>query len=259
MISRQQHQSLANQQRERPLNGPGLYNGTLYLARRELRRTWRSYIWALVLAPLMGVAAAFMLGATPWHFGNAGAGLLFFILIAVLPRASNWHSGESVSAGWTTSSNGHISFLRGLPLTARQIAAARALVSVVSVIALCAAFFTPLYSLSAPLREELGASGHLFFAAFWVGCALAFEALGLLTELGFSRIAGMLVYAAAIFLSGAVAGGIIGSGATMVSAVSGLMRDYGALPALVALTVGCGALTLSWLATSARLRKKETR
>ena len=258
MISYHQ-QSSRETDRGEHTKGPGLWNGTLYLARWELRRTWRSYIWALILAPIMGVAAAFMLGAAPWQFGNAGAGFFFVILIAVLPRASNWHSGESVSSVWASTSNEHVSFLRGLPLTARQITAARALASVASVIVLCAAFFTPLYSLSEPLREELGASGCLLFAAFWVGCALVFEALGLLTELGVSGIAGVLVYAAAIFLSGAVAGGIIGAEATVVSAVSNLMRDYGALPALAALAAGCGALALSWLATSSRLRKKETR
>ncbi len=79
MISRQQRQSPAAQQEER-MDGPGLWNGTLYLARRELQRTWRSYIWALVMAPLMGVAAAFLLEAA---YGQ-GAGSDYQLYPAVL-------------------------------------------------------------------------------------------------------------------------------------------------------------------------------
>lgn len=265
MISRQQHQSLANQQRERPLNGPGLYNGTLYLARRELRRTWRSYIWALIIALIMGVVAAFILGAASGQGtasehqpSSAVLNLVFVILIAALPRTGAWHSGASGSTGWTVPSNEHLAFLRSLPLTADRIVAARALSSVASVMILCAAFFTPLFSLAGSLRAELGAAGCLLFALFWSGCALAFEAVGLFTELGFFGIAGILSYAVAIFLGGAVAGAL-GAQETVVSVVSGLVRDHGALPAFVALGGGCGALALSWLATSWRLRKKESR
>lgn len=256
MISHQQ-QSLRETDRRERTESPGLWNGTLYLARRELRRTWRSYIWALGIAPVMGVAAAFMV-SEDFQLSPVTLNVIFILLIAALPRTSAWHSGERGWAGWTVSSNSHLSFLRSLPLTGRQIAAARALVSVVSVLALCATFFAPLYALSGPLREGLGVTGFLLFAAFWVGYALAFEAVGLFTELGLLGRVGFWAYLVLIwFAAGAIAGSTGQQEVSAVEAVSGLTRSYGALPALAALGGGCGALALSWLATSARLRKKE--
>lgn len=260
------HQQPRATQRKASTNSPGLWNGTLYLARRELIRTWRSYIWALAMAPLMGVAAAFLLAAdsgqgagSDYQLSPAVLNGIFVFLIAVLPRSSNWHSGGYGSTGWNAPSNEHLAFLRSLPLAVGQITAARALASVISVMVLCAVFFTPLYSLSGLLREELGAFGCLLFAAFWSGAALAFESVGLLTELSFSGAIGLLVYMLVLCVFTGVVTSMAGQGASAVDGIVELTRDSGTLLALAALAAGCGALALSWLATSARLRERETR
>lgn len=266
MISREEHRARAAQSEDRAANVPGLYNGTLYLARRELRRTWRSYIWALLVAPVLGVTAAFLLAAdsgqdaaSDYQLYPAVLNGVFIFLIAVLPRASAWHSGASGSTGWGAPVGGHLSFLHSLPLTVEQITAARALASVTSVMVLCAVFFTPLYLLSGSLRGELGAVEYLLFVAFWVGSALAFESVGLFTELSFPGTIGFLVYMLMLCASAGVATGMAGQGASAVDGVVRLTQNVGALPTLVALTGGCVALAISWLATARRIRKKELR
>lgn len=263
MISRQE-QSPTARQRRRTANVP--WNGVAYLARQELRRTWRSYLWALVMALLMGVAAAFLLTKSSGQGADSDYQLypavlngVFVFLIAVLPRSSNWHSGEYRSTGWRVPSNEHLAFLRSLPLSLGQITAARALASVISVVVLCAIFFTPLYLLSGLLREELGAAGCLLFATFWVGVALAFESVGLLTELSFSGAVGFLMYMLVLCVFTGVVTSMAGQGASAVGGAIELTQDFGAFPALAALGGGCGALALSCLATSTRLRKKETK
>ena len=266
MISRHQ-QSDYTRQGEREARSFGFWECTLYLALWELQRTWRSYIWALALASLLGVASAFMLTASGGGVGSeapayqAVLNFSLLVLVAILPRTSNWHSGrQGSSVSWDAASNAHLSFLRTLPLTVQQVVAARALVSVASVLTLVAIFLAPLYALSEPLRSEFGLVEYALFAVFWVGCALVFESVGLFTELGIPGGAAFWIYLIAIWLfGGAVMGALVGSETTVVSAVAGLTQEHGAIPALAALAVGCGALTLSWLATARRIRKKEAK
>lgn len=232
-----------------PVGRYGLVSSVLYLARREVRRTWRSRLWSVILASVMGVGAAVLLaesfgsGASPdGSYAIVLGNLIFLLWAGVFPGLNTWEYPR-----------GHLGFLRSLPLTVPWIVAARALVSVFSVLVLSAAFFSTLHLFSEPLRAQFGVGGYLLFAAFWAGCALAFEAVGLLTELVMSSLAGFLSYLLLI----TALGGLVGSRVDVVGAVVELVESYGPVAALASLLVGGAALAFSGMAGVRRLRWRE--
>lgn len=231
----------------------------LRLARQELWKNRRAHLVAAAVALVLGAVAAYMFGLVSGSPGGSPAvaalNLVFLICLGVLLRTGAWASGELSDIGRALSSEGHIAFLKTLPLTSGQIVAARALVAVLGALVLFSGFLGSFYALSEPLREELGVAGLLLFAAFWLGCSLAFEAVGLFTELGVRNLGGFWVYMVLITVLGGVMGGLGADGVDVVSPVIELVRSRGFPPVLVALTLGCGSLAISWLATVRRLDK----
>lgn len=246
---------------ERPNPVPrGSWTSVLYLTRREAWKNRRSHLVAVTVALVLGIAAAYMFGAisdSPSSGSPAATvlNLVFLICVAVQPRTGAWPS-EELSTGKGLSSEGHVAFLKTLPLTFGQIVAARALVTVFSVLVLLPVFLGSFYALSEPFRDELGVGGLLLFASFWIGFSLAFEAVGLFTELGNLRgMAGFYVYLVLITLLGGVVGGYGANGVNVVTWAVEITQSHVAVPGLV-LLLGGVLLALSWIATTRRLNKR---
>lgn len=239
--------------------------GVLSLTWLEVRRSRRSHLGAVAAALVMGLAAPHLLAAASDAGlppdGTPAVILLNFVFVlwaGVLPRTGAWAPGDySGTARQQLSSEGHLAFLRSLPLTVAQVVASRALATVFRVLALSAAFLVPFYLLSETLRVQLGAGGLLLFAVFWVGVALAFESVGLFTEMGLGGWAGFMVYLALMVFLGGFASSLGNVGLNVVEGVIGLVQERGALPALLALLFGGGLFALSRWATERRVRRRE--
>lgn len=238
----------------------GSWSGVLYLAWEEARKNRRSHLVAFTVALALGGAAAYTFGLIPEFPGGSPAfaalNLTLLICIGVLPHTSAWASGELSEIGRALSSEGHIAFLKTLPLTFRQISAARALVAGCSALVLVSSFLGSFYALSEPLRGDLGAGGLLPFALFWIGCALMSGAIGLFTELGLGGLTGFWVYMVLIFVCGSLMGGYGATGVDVVSPVIELIWSRGSAPGLAVLLLGSISLGISWLATAWRLNRK---
>jgi hypothetical protein len=234
--------------------------GAALLAREELGRARNSYLRMGGLALAAGLAASFLFTASLRGYATSGrtspAFLLDFILVvgfATLARFGAWTPRDTRRFA----SDDHLSFLRGLLVSVRELVAGWVLTVFLSVLVAFVPLLALPYLFSAPLQEQLGAFVYLLFAAFWVGCALTLEGVGLFTELGLGGRAGFLVYTALLISLGALVGYSGGRGTSVVVAGIRLVQGHGPLLGLLVLTFGVFALALSAWATVRRLKGRE--
>lgn len=238
----------------------GSWGSVLYLARKEVCKNRRSHLVAVAAALMLGIAAAFMFGVISGSPSGSSLvttalNIVFVLFIAALPRTGAWPS-DDLSTGRGISSSHHIAFLKTLPLTFGQIVAARTLVAVFSVVLLLTVFLGSFYALSRPLRDGLGVGEFFLFAAFCIGVSLAFEAIGLFTELNTRGLAGFWVYLVLGALSGGVVGGYGAIGVNVVAWVIELIQSRGAFLGAAVLLLGGILLAISCLATTRRLNSR---
>lgn len=165
----------AQTDREAPAGSP--WRNALWLAGRELRRTWLSYPATAVLAVVFGLFAAALLNGLsvetpPNRFASAAADIFFIFGLSSL--AINALSKDYLYS-WGDAFSKRLRFLRSLPISAEELVTSRVLAMLVALVLNSAAFFTTVYLLSGPLGNQLltrlGFEGYLAFAGIWLGYA----------------------------------------------------------------------------------------
>ena len=241
----------------------------LWLARKEIRWTWSSYVGSVSIVLCLGLAAAVSLsfGVSEFEamalrgygmdepYGAFFADYLFLLSCAVL--------GTNALLGYYTK-NWRGTFVFGLPLSKRVplsagvIVGGHALGTLFGLLLGAFAFFVPVYFLS-DLGAELGMGAYLYFCAVWVGYALLGSGLSLFFEFGVSgRSYALISYAFALPLMIAVVllettgyAGLVGRVALMAQG------GHGTLFAGLSVLMGGAAFLLLSRSTVRRLRTRD--
>jgi hypothetical protein len=240
----------------------------LWLARKEIRWAWSSYVCSVSIVLCLGLAAAVGLSVGVSEFeavvrehgmeesyGTFFADYLFLLVCAVL--------GTNALLGYYTKNRRGISVFgptlpRRVPLSVGVIVGGHALGTLFVLILGAFAFFVPVYFLSG-LGEELGMGAYLCFCAVWVGYALLGSGLSLFFGFGVSvRSYALISYAFAIPLMILVVllettryAGLVGRVALMAQG------GHGALLAGLSVVVGGAAFLLLSRSTVRRLRVRD--
>lgn len=159
-----------------------------WLARWEARRTWRSYPIAVLAWMVGGLLAASVFAdvsgdRTGWEFVAPD----LFLIAVCQALVLNFGSRDSWVSP-TTSVPDRVAFFRGLPISARQVVASRALSRLPVFVLNATAFFGTAYVLSAILGgggvARLMAPGtYAWFALIWLGYGLVTGSWALFGEL----------------------------------------------------------------------------
>lgn len=244
--------------------------GAFYLFARDLRRTWPSYVAALLLGAVIGAIAFTLLEEifVLEGFGNQGESmerdfnsvLLDFFFLAVSPAfLINFVFNRDYAARFTQDNmSRRLSFLRSLPIPARALVLGRALSALLSLLVSAPPFFGMLYLLSDSGGGRLSAEVYLAFAAIWVAYALVSGGFYLYAWLGFSGrtdLIGTVSVMVSLPLVAVMSNLVLGVG--LVSGSLGLAQDYGLLVGAITVPLGAVAFALWMLAASRRLKRRE--
>ena len=187
-----------------------------WLARREMRRAWLSYVVGAMIVSFLGLTAAvsLSLGVSEFeHFvlrhdrteelyGAFLADYLFLLVLAVL--GANTLLLKYFTQHWRDTSSSRLALLSRLPISAGALVGSRALRMLLTLVLGALTFFLPVYFFS-DLGAELGAGAYLSFCGVWVGYGLFGAGLWLLLGFGVdSRTHALASYAFAIALMVAV-------------------------------------------------------
>lgn len=240
----------------------GAWKNTRTLAAAEMRRAWPSYLTTALVTVATGlVDIPFITEAFPNRGYEPGLGVLWMGDVYLLGL------GGSLAYNWAASGYRHlwrdpfvdrISFLRGLPISPRELVSGRMLTMV-----LCLLVFTPLFSLPAFFSMNFSSQpfepvAYLWFVPIWAGYGLFSGGLMLYLELGFrGRTAYALswLWLLALVLALVVADFVLGT--SLLLGTADLARAYGPLPAAASLLAGGAAFVLLGSAAARRLRTRE--
>jgi hypothetical protein len=241
------------------------FAGAFWLARKEMRRTWLSYVLTglfvlflgfFVVPSLSGVFEFEGFGARGQRmedFYNAFfADYLFLVICAFL--AVNAISRDYTLI-WRDTFSSRLLFLRSLPIPAESLVASRALCMLVALVLNAPAFFLPAFFLSD--LGELGTS-YLWFAGIWIGYGLLASGLCLLFELTVSGRVYALIYfglAASLMVVLALLEWTLDP--SLVRRTAELAQSYGPLPAVFSVLAGAAAFALLSQVTVHRLQKRD--
>lgn len=168
----------------------------LWLAREEMRWSWRSYVWSVVIVLSLGLAGAASLSlgisefegyvlqrqTTQEFYGAFFVDYLFLLVCAVLGVNTIF---RYYTRDWRGAFASRIRFFRGLPLSAGAIVGSHVLGTLFALVVGALAFFMPVFFMS-DLGEELGIAAYLYFCALWVGYGLLGAGITLFFEFGAS-------------------------------------------------------------------------
>lgn len=230
------------------------------LVKRDLKRTWPSYLSSGLLNFLLGlVAVSFTF--TVWEATNPGARAgansmnfivadLFFVLI-LANLSTNWTSTRYLVIRRDPFSE-YVEFLRTLPITPTEAVVGRAAVMLISTVTMGCVFFLPFYAMTGgDLRGSLGVSAYLGFAVMWIAYGIFSGGIMLYLELGLQggglRFWCLIVWA--VFLVGAMHLCNFVLDMHLVAGSLALVERYGVLPALIALAAGLAGFALLGAAT----------
>jgi hypothetical protein len=168
----------------------------LWLAREEMRWSWRSYVLSVLIVLSLGLAGAVSLSAglsefegyvltgqrTQEFYGAFFVDYLFLLVCGVL--------GVNIlfryyTRNWRGVFASRIRYFRRLPLSAGALVGSRALGTLFAFIVGALAFFVPVFFMS-DLGEVLGIVAYLYFCAVWVGYGLLCSGITLFLEFGAS-------------------------------------------------------------------------
>jgi hypothetical protein len=228
------------------------WTGAVWLAKEELRRTWPSYLLTglallflgfLVVPSLSGVFE--LQGFEVEGKRVADSSNAFFADCAFL----------SICAflGVNALSSSRLLVFRGLPIPARSLVGSRAFSLPFALILNVPALFLPAFFFS-----DLGKSGtsYLWFAGMWIGYGLLASGLVLLvghTADGNSCVPTSICLGIQLLLALALLEWTAGFG--LVGGSAQLVRDYGALAAVISILAGAAAFAILARATADRLRE----
>jgi hypothetical protein len=240
-----------------------------WLARREMRKAWPSYVLGASIVSFSGAVAAVSLswGVTEFEAAvlpNHGAEELYgaffadyiFLLVCALLGANTLLIGY-YSQNWRDASSSRLPFLGDLPISAGALVGGRALCMLFTLALSALAFFVPVYLFS-DLGEEFGTGTYLAFCGLWVGYGLL--GAGLLLLLGFGvdvRAHAIASYAFAIALMVAVLVLDWTAEMSLVERTAQLARGgYGTPTSIFSILAGGAAFVLLARATARHVRKR---
>ncbi len=234
-----------------------------WLARREMRHRWRSYLATAVFMAAFGFGGAMVTGDFSKESVNTAAVVgadIFFVCICPL-LAFNWAMKDGVQLG-TDPFSKRLYFLRSLPVSVPQIVASRVLSMAPALVLNSLAFFGSLYAfvamMGSPLSTRLDTAGYVWFALMLVGYALIWAGANLYAEQGTSGSTYMRaqfamfipIVALLLLLEWALDPGII---PTLID----LGESYGPLSVAPFLLVGTGAFAAWAVATTRRIARRD--
>lgn len=250
-----------NSPRERTAHGTaersGAWTNIQRLAARELRVTWPSYLATGAVVLFLGlIASGFWIDGFSSEVFGVLLGDLFFVLITA-NLALNWVS-VAYAYPWRAPFSGRLAFLRNLPIEVREIVAGRGLTMVLSVVVMSFLFFLPQYLMPGALGAQAGLLQALWFAGVWAGYSLLFGGVHLYLELGFRGKTIFKIQAVwtLLLVSLIVLLDILLDLRIVLGALE-LAREYGPLPAGVALLVSGAGFTLFAAAAARRLHRRD--
>jgi len=243
---------------------------SFWLAKREMKHAWLSYVSSASIIVGLGSVAAVSLsfGLTEFEammvrgpgmeafYGAFFSDYLFLLVCAVL-GANGLLLGYYARNRRGTFAR-KLRPLRNMPVSAVALVGSRALGTLFALVVGALAFFVPVFFLSG-LGEELGVKTYMYFCAVWVGYGLLGSGISLFFEFGASgRVYTLISYGFAIPLMIAVMlletsryAGVVGRVAVMAQG------GHGALLAGLSISLGGAAFLLLSRATVHRLLTRE--
>lgn len=238
----------------------------LWLAGREIRRSWLSYpitglamllIGLLVAPSINGILSLEGFGEGGREFEdwyNAFFPDFLFLMFGMF-LALNWMSGEYFRVFSRDAFSERLVFMRGLPVSPGMLVGSRMISLCFALPFSVPAFFAPVYLIS-----DLGRLGwsFLWFVLIWVGYSLLGAGLWLLAEFGIrgktyvwiSFAGTALAIVAVMFLEWAVR-------LRVVDRIAGLAQSNGPLAAAVSLMVGAAGFVLMARLATRRIEKRD--
>lgn len=149
------------------------WNNLTWLAVRQMRDNWTSYLYSALYFAFMGL----VLAADDFWTVEIAMPILMLILIqpSLSPRYMTYKNDNEVTR--------HQEFLHSIPITFMTIVSARAVAMLIAGVVNIPLFFIPFWYIG-PKWNSLG---HFFtWVLFWVGLAFAGSGLALIQEFWFS-------------------------------------------------------------------------
>lgn len=236
-----------------------------WLARKEMRRTWLSYLLTGLFVLFLGffvvpsVSGVFEFegfgarGQRTEDFYNAFfSDFLFLVICAFLGVNA---ISRDYTLAWRDPFSSRLLFLRSLPIPAGSLVASRVISMLFALVLGAPAFFLPAFFLSE--LSEIGTS-YLWFAGIWIGYGLLGSGLCLLCELTVSGRVYTLIYfgfAASLMVVLALLEWTVDL--SLVRRTAQLAQSYEALPAVLSILAGAAAFAVLSRVTVRRLQKRD--
>ncbi len=245
----------------------GSFAEALWLARKELKRSWLSYplsglfVLSLGLFAVPSLSGVFELESSgalrlrvEEHYNDFISDYLFLVVGAFL--GVNAISRDYTLASWQETYLSRLLFLRKLPISPGRLVASRVISMLFALVFYALAFFLPAYFLSD--LGELGTGTYLWFCGVWIGYSLLGSGVCLLLELTSSGKVYTLFslgFTASLMVVLALLEWTVNL--SLVGRTAQLVHSYGALPAIVSIVVGGAALALLSRLTARRVKKRD--
>ena len=241
------------------------FTESFWLAKREMRRAWLSYPLTGLFVLLLGLFAVPSLSGVLEVGGSGAVGLrmedhyndfisdyLFLVVGAFL--GVNAISRDYTLASWQDTHLARLLFMRELPISTESLVASRVLSMLFALVLYAPAFFVPAFFLS-----DLGALGasYLWFCGVWIGYGLLGSGLCLLFELTVNGKVYILIsvgFSVSLMIVLALLEWTVNL--SLVGRTAQLVQTYGALPAILSILAGGGALALLSRLTARRIEKR---
>ena len=249
--------------RERGGTGSGFADDlrrAAWLARADIRKSWVSFPVAAVVCLLPGLYATFLFAEALGGSSRFATLLLdyWFLLVVAVSNVNFLFNRDYYYRFSEDNYTKRLSFLRGLPISARAVVAGRAMVMSVALACSAPSFFLVPYLVDPEIRAATGPTGYLWFAGVWVGYALF--AMGFLlfmwNGLSWRAERGLLwLFPVSVVLAALVSSLLFDDG--LVLATAWAARAYGPLAAGAAIAFGVLSLALWARAAEGGLRGRD--
>jgi len=240
-----------------------------WLARKEMKRAWPSYVLGASIVLTLGLAAAVSLSVGVSEFEHFAlrhqrtedfysaflADFLFLLVCAVLGANTLL---RYYTHHWRDTFSSKLAFLSTLPISAGALVGSRVLCKLSVFVLGALAFFLPVYFFSG-LGEELGTGAYLSFCGVWVGYSLLGAGLWLLLEFGVSgRAYALISYTFALTLMVVVTVLEWTAGLSLVARTAQLAQGgYGAPSSIFSVLAGGAAFVLLARASVRHVQKNK--
>jgi len=238
---------------------------SLWLAKKEMKRAWLSYVLSGLFVLFLGFFVAVSLSGV-FEFEGFGAGeqrmeeyydaffsdYLFLLVCAFL--GVNVISRDYTLV-WQDTFSSRLLFMRSLPISTRSLVGSHRISMLFALVLGAPAFFLPAFFLTD--LGELGTS-YLWFCGVWIGYSLLGSGLWLLFKLTVNGKVYTLIsfgFAAALMVVLALLEWTLDL--RLVGRTAQLAQSYGALPAIFSVLAGGAAFALLSRITVRRIEKRD--